>query len=121
MKIRERSDSDERGVSIIETIVSLLILTTVVVGLLTSTGWANRATATSRRDLQWWAALQWKADSLMGVDSATVVAGSDSVNGYSVSWNVYPGTLTKVEVIVAGESILNGDEVSDTLMVYLPQ
>ena len=120
MNLRARMRMDERGVSIVETLIALLILTTAVMALLTAAGWAGRATSTSRRDLQWWAALQWKADSLSGIDSAAVTAGNDVVNGYDVSWEVYPGTLTRVAVFTKGPSILNPrDSVGDTVMVYL--
>lgn len=120
MKKRVHKRSGESGVSIIETLVGLLILTVAVMSLLGASGWAGRATATSRRDLQWWAALEWKADSLSGVDSATVTDGTGVVNGYPISWTVYPGTLTRVEVVVEGASILNAyNIVSDTVTVYL--
>ena len=113
--------SDESGVSMVETIVALMILLTTVTTLVAGTGLANRSFATSRRDLQWWSALQWKADSLMGLDSTAVFDSSDVVNGYPVSWSVFPGSIPRrVEVVVGGgQSIVNGRAVADTVVVYL--
>ena len=111
--------SDERGVSIVETVTGILILTTTVLSLVATTGWANRATVTARRDLQWWSALQWKADSLMAVDSASAGDGTDVVNGYPLSWTVTRGAATRVDIVIRGTSILNDAAIADTLSVYL--
>ena len=114
--------SNERGSTIVEVMIALVVLTTAVTALVASTGFSSRALVSSRRDLQWWAALQWKADSLMAVDSASATDGSDAVNGYPVSWTVQPGVPTRVEVVVGGaQSILNDVDLADTVVVYLRQ
>ena len=110
----------EQGVTIIETLVGLLILTVAVMGLAMTSGWAGRITATSRRDLQWWAALQWKADSLSALDPDSISRGEDVVNGYTVKWRIRRDGVRRVLVWVEGQSILNAyADVGDTLVVYL--
>ena len=114
--------SNERGSTVVEVMIALIVLTTAVTALVASTGFSSRSLVTSRRDLQWWAALQWKADSLMAVDSASAIDGADSVNGYPMSWTVHPGVPTRVDVVVGGaQSILNDAALADTVVVYLRQ
>ena len=91
---------DERGVSLIEVMVGMLMLASGLLALASAAGLALRTTARAGEDVQLWAAVQWTADSLVSMGAGNVVNGSGVVQGRTVSWTV-SGTAVFVFVSVS--------------------
>ncbi len=104
---------DERGLSLIEVMVAMVMLTSALLGLGSAAGLAVRTTVRGRQDLQLWAAVQWKADSLVSL--GIVTNGSDTVHGYPMSWTV---SGKKIELFVDHASLTTGATIRDTLVLY---
>ena len=110
---------DERGVSLIEVMVAMVMLTSAVLGLAAAAGLAVRTTIRGRQDIQLWAAVQWKADSLTSLGWGNVTNGSDTVNGYPVSWTVTGTNLERIDLSVDHASLATGAMIRNTLILYL--
>lgn len=110
---------DERGMSLIETMVAMVILTSALLGLAGAAGLALRNTTRGREDMQLWAAVQWKADSLISVGWGNVTNGSDTVHGYPMSWTVSGTDVERIDLLVDHPSLLTGAVIQDTLIMYL--
>ncbi len=79
---------DERGASLVEIIVGMMMLTTALFSLASAAGLALRTTIRGREDLQTWAVVQRKADSLVARGAGNIASGSDVVQGRVISWVV---------------------------------
>ena len=111
--------NDERGVSLVEVMVAMVMLTSTLLGLGTAAGLAMKTTARGRQDMQLWAAVQWKADSLVSMGWGNVTYGSDTVHGYSMSWTVSGTDPQQIELLVDHASLTTGATIRDTLVLYL--
>ena len=114
----EYSARNERGASLIEVMVGMLLMTLVLLGIGRAMGSAMRATARSGRDLQLWADVQRKADSLTALSAATVVSGSDVVDGRSIGWTVTGSNPVRVD-LTADRQVTNGQTVQYSLVPFL--
>ena len=112
---------DERGVSLVEVLIGMVMLTAAVLGLVGASGLALQTTIRGRRDMQLWAALQWKADSLVSVGWGSVTNGTDTVQGYPMSWTVTGTDLEQIDILVDYPSLMTGAMIRDTLVIYLTQ
>ena len=110
---------DERGVSLIEVMVGMVMLTSTLLGLAGATGLALQTTIRGRQDIQLWAAVQWKADSLVSSGWGNVTNGSDTVHGYPMSWTVSGTDLERIDLLVDYPSQITGAARQDTLILYL--
>ncbi len=113
-KLQGKRALNELGVSLVEVIVGMVILTSAVMSLAGAAGLAMRITARGREDIQLWAAVQWKADSLVSL--GLVTNGSDTVHGYPMSWTV---TGNQIELLVDHGGLTTGVTIRDTLILYL--
>ncbi len=110
---------DERGVSLIEVMVAMVMLTSAVLGLAAAAGLAVRTTIRGRQDIQLWAAVQWKADSLVSLGWGNVTSGSDTFQGYPMSWTVSGANPERIDLLVDHASLTTGAMIRDTLILYL--
>jgi len=110
---------NERGVSLIEVMVAMVMLTSALLGLASAAGLALRTTVRGRQDLQLWAAVQWKADSLVALGWGNVTNGSDTFQGYPMSWTVSGTNLERIDLLVDRASLTTGATIRDTLVLYL--
>ena len=110
---------DERGVSLIEVMVGMVMLTSTLLGLAGAAGLAIQTTNRGRQDIQLWAAVQWKADSLVSLGWGNVTSGSGTVHGYPMSWTVSGTKLERIDLLVDHTSLRTGTTVRDTLILYL--
>ncbi len=120
-RARAEQVRDERGFSLIEVVIGMVILSTALLGLSGAAGLALQTTVRGRQEIQMWAAVQWKADSLISLGWGNVATGSDTVNGYPVAWTV-SGTGTNLEQIdlsVDHASLATGAMIRNTLTLYL--
>lgn len=108
---------DERGFSVLEILVGVIVLSVTLLGL-AAAGWvAARQAYVSQQDLEVWAAVQEQADSLMIVSYANVTTGSAEVQGYPMTWTV-SGTNPKKVVFVVEHTNRSGQPFADTLILY---
>jgi Tfp pilus assembly protein PilV len=106
------------GFSLVEVLVSVVVLTFGVLGL-TSVGTATvRQLGTARGDLHLWAAMQTIGDSLQQSGYSTASAGSRTMDGYSLSWTVDKSTSNLARVTLAGK-LPGRVAVADTVMLFL--
>jgi len=84
----EYSAGNDRGASLIEVMVGMVMMTIVLLSLGHAMAAAIKTTARGAEDMQLWADVQRKADSLTSLTAASVVTGSDVVDGRSISWTV---------------------------------
>jgi hypothetical protein len=98
--------------------VGMLLMTLVLLGIGQAMGSAMRATARGGRDLQLWADVQRKADSLTALSAATVVSGSDVVGCRSISWTVTGSNPVRVD-LTTDRQVTNGQIVQHSLVLFL--
>ncbi|MCH7491257.1 MAG: prepilin-type N-terminal cleavage/methylation domain-containing protein [Gemmatimonadetes bacterium] len=118
-KLQLKRARDERGVSLVEIMVAIVLLGTAVMSLASAAGLAMRTTVRGRQDMQMWAAVQWKADSLVSLGWGNVTNGSDTVHGYPMSWTVSGTNLERIDLLVDHASLTTGATIRDTLLLYL--
>ncbi len=118
-KSQPKRARDERGLSLIEVMVAMTMLTSALLGLASAAGLALRTTIRGRQDMQLWAAVQWKADSLVSLGWGNVTTGSDMVHGYPMTWTVSGTDLKQIELLVDHVSLTTGATIRDTLVLYL--
>ncbi len=80
--------STERGMSLIEVMVGLVIMAVGLMSLMPATFLAMRQTTRAKDDVTYWADVQQVTDSLIAKGWNNVVAGSTSVRGRAISWTV---------------------------------
>ncbi len=79
---------DERGTSMIEVMVTLIILSVVLLAASASSTTATRLLSASRRDTDYWAAMSYQAETLLLEGYDRVTSGSGVVDGHAMSWTV---------------------------------
>lgn len=124
MKKQPKRARDERGVSLVEIMVAMVILTSALLSLASASALALRTTIRGREDLKVWAAVQRKGDSLMAQGAGNIAAGSDVVGGRPISWTVgawTPGgpSPQRIDLIVDRAAMMDLSIVKDTIVLYL--
>lgn len=117
-KLQLKRARDERGVSLVEIMVAMVLLGTAVMSLASAAGLAMRTTVRAREDLQVWAVVQRKADSLMALGAGNITAGSDVVGGRAISWTVSGANPERIDLVV-DRAAMNLAIVKDTVVLYL--
>ncbi len=111
--------SNERGASLIEAMVGMVMMTLILLSLGQAMGLAMRMTVRGREDLRLWADVQQKADSLMTVSAASVVSGSDVVGGRAISWTVSGSNPVRVDLAADRQQVTNMATAQYDLVLYL--
>ncbi len=111
---------NERGISLAEVMVGLVLFMVGMVGLLGSTAAAAGNTIRAKSDLHWWAVVQWKADSLISVGADNVTSGSDDVGDLTLTWEVIPKSAPlRVDLAVYRPPTGKIAAVTDTVVLFL--
>ncbi len=111
--------SNERGASLIEAMVGMVMMTLILLSLGQAMGFAMRMTVRGREDLRLWAVVQQKADSLMTVSVASVVSGSDVVSGRNISWTVTGSNPVRVDLAADRQRVTDMGTSQYDLVLYL--
>jgi type II secretion system protein I len=109
----------ERGMTVIEVMVALLVFT-VAIMTLASTGFvASQALRSARSYMAASTVAQSKLDSLsaIGWHGLATASGAEVVRGYPVTWTVQGTNPKKVTVVV--KRILNTAVYADTFVTYV--
>ncbi len=109
--------ADRRGISLVEILVALTILSGTLLGLAGAAGLASRQLLSGRTDLNAWAASQSQAEDLMSRDFDTISSGSATVHGYPMTWTV-SGTNPKKVLLQMDWTNGRGLVVTDTVVLY---
>ncbi len=113
---------DTRGISLVEVLVALIIFSVVIVGL-SSVGLVSTRTLRAGDSYAGASiAAQSKLDSLRSAGWVALtdgLTGSDTVEGYAVSWSVAGDDPRKVTLVVA-RSVM-GMIYPDTFVTYVAQ
>lgn len=111
---------DERGMTLAEVMVGLVLFMVGMVGLLGATATAAGNTIRAKSDLHWWAVVQWKADSLISVGADNVTSGSDDVGDLTLTWWVAANTTPlRVDLVIDRPSTGKGAAVTDSVVLFL--
>jgi Tfp pilus assembly protein PilV len=110
---------DERGISIVEVMVALLVFTVAILSLASSGFVASQALRSARTHMAASTAAQSKLDSLTALGWAGLagVSGADTVQGYPVDWTVQGTNPRKVIVVV--QRTLPTRSYADTFVTYV--
>ncbi len=108
---------DERGMSLVEVLVGVIILSTALLSLVGAGGIAARHLYLSRTDMHRWAALQEQVELLRELGYDGVTTDSAVVQGYPLSWTV-AGTDPKKVILLLERTNLSAQAVTDTLVLY---
>jgi prepilin-type N-terminal cleavage/methylation domain-containing protein len=100
----ERKRRNRRGLTLIEVIVAMLVLTIGLLGLAAGTGYVLRTTEVARIDTNRATALQSAIESLRSVPFDDVVADTRQVGLYDISWTQISGDTNwrLMQVVVEG-------------------
>ena len=79
---------DERGVSMIELLVLMVILSGALMSLAAAMGYAYTNLGRSNMDMDAYAAQQSQVEALINADYNSVASGSSTIGGYNMSWTV---------------------------------
>ena len=110
--------SDRRGVSLVEILIGVIILTVALLGLAAAGGVAARQVYTGRLDMARWAAVQQQLESLVAEGYDNVQTDSAVVQGYPMRWTV-SGTNPKQIMLIMERENYVGQMVEDTFITYL--
>lgn len=121
MRSQTRGTSRE-GFSLIEVLVAMTLLSVVLLSLAGGATAALAQMGKARQDLAYSADVQQIADSLVSSGWKMVVAGSTTVRGRNISWNVdqINEKSDKVTIVVSRRGQANTNVVyADTVALYL--
>ncbi len=114
---RRLRGGDQRGISAIEIMLAVVLLSTAILGAAAAQASGWRVLLGSRLDAGAWAALHYQVEELVAGGFDRVSSGSRVLNGYPIDWNV-AGIDPKVVLVVARYTSL-GAAVADTVRVVL--
>lgn len=117
------------GLTLIEVIVAMLVLTVGLLGLAGGTGWAVRNAELARIETNRSAAVQSAVEGIRAIPYDQVAAGEEVYGDYSVSWSTTATgqTWKLMEIVVVGPGrVTEGGgavavEVADTVEYRLVQ
>jgi len=107
---------DTAGMTALEVVVSLMILSTVLLGIAATTSTAARSLVSGRVDAENAYAIQYQAEKLMSLDYDSLKTGSGVVMGIACEWSV-TGTDVKTVQLVAKVTNGLGYAVKDTTII----
>ena len=114
--------SGERGFSVVEAIVGIVMLSIGLIGLAKSSALGFSQVTRARQDMQYAAEVQQVMDSLRSRGYGLVASGSVAIRGRAVSWTVTSPTATSQLVTLVAQrwGYQNMTRtVQDTLLLYL--
>ncbi|MGD2154153.1 MAG: hypothetical protein PVG79_12855 [Gemmatimonadales bacterium] len=106
------------GVSLIEVLIGVIILTLALLGLAAAGGVAARQVYMGRVDMARWVAVQQQLETLVAAGYDSVSAGSDTVQGYPMSWTVSGDDPKQITLVLERENH-RGQTVTDTVVTYM--
>lgn len=109
---------DAKGFSMVEVLVALIIFSVAVLGLTSAVIVAGAQLRMSRVDILLWAAVHYQLDNLTAQGYDNVTAGTATVRGYPMTWDVQ-GTDPKKIILVTQVENSRRVAVPDTFITYI--
>ena len=109
----------ERGITLVETLVMIIITSVTLLSLAAAMGYAYRNLGHSRMDMNAYAATQAQLETLVNVHYDSIASGSSSINGYSLSWTV-TGTDPKMLLLDLYYTNRSGYAATERSVLYYP-
>lgn len=106
------------GFSMLEVLLSLMLFSVAVLGLSWAGMTASAQLRASRSDIQVWTAARNQLDELTALGYDSVTAGTDTVGGYPISWDVQGANPKKIILVVQARN-RSGTLVPDTFVTYM--
>jgi Tfp pilus assembly protein PilV len=113
---------NERGVSLVEALVALILMSIGLLSLAQAAALGLRVTARARSDMQYYADEQQVMDSLMSRGWNRVISGSTTIRGRPVTWTVTtlsPKSQRILMTLQRPKYLKPGQMTTDTLIVFL--
>ncbi len=104
--------------SMLEVVVSLMLFSVGALGLSWAGITASAQLRASRSDIQVWATARNQLDELTAQGFDSVTAGTDTVAGYPISWDVQGVNPKKIILVVQAQN-MSGTLVPDTFVTYM--
>lgn len=108
----------ERGFSIVEVVISLVIFAVAMTGLVSMSVLGSELLRVGGDEDDRWSVSQVKLEELVAKDTAALTDGSDTIRGYPLTWTVTKGDPTKI-VLLLGPREGGALSRSDTLVTYV--
>ena len=118
-KHASRATLDNRGISLVEVLVAIIILGGALASIAAAGGHAARQVAVSRRDLHVSAAVQGQMETLRAAGYKGISSDTAVVQGYQMAWTV-SGTEPKKVVLEVRWTNRAGTAVRDTVILNFP-
>lgn len=119
MSVKElKRARDERGFSLVEILISLLIFSVALLGLCAAGSVAARQVYMGRQDMARWSAVQEQIESLMSQGYDGVTSSTATVQGYPMTWTVSGTDPKRIELTLERANYL-GQTVQDTFVTFL--
>lgn len=109
----------ERGVTLVETLVMIIITSVALLSLAASMGYAYRNLGHSRIDMNAYAAAQAQMETLVNVHYDSIAPGSNTMNGYSLTWTV-SGTDPKTLLLDLHYTNRSGYAATERSVLHYP-
>lgn len=120
MKSHTKSSAmNERGMSLVEIMVGIMMMSFVLLGLAGAAALAARQVLHGRVDMRQWATVQSKLDSLVSVGANNVSSGSDVVNGREIYWTVSGTNPRRIDVVAERMNVSARATAADTIVLFL--
>lgn len=107
-----------RGISLLEVLLAVTLLSLVLLGLIAASGVAVRQLQEARTDTHLWSAVQRQLESLVMAGYDSLTADSAVVDGYSMHWTV-TGVDPKKLLFRVESTPPFGAAEEDTVVLYL--
>ena len=106
------------GFSMVEVIIALVIFAIAMTGLVTMSVLGSEQLRVASNEDERWSVTQRKLEELVALDTAALTNGSETLDGYPVSWTVTKGDPTKIVLVVAPRSASTLSR-TDTMVTYV--
>ena len=109
---------EQRGVSLVEAMVGVVILAIVLLGLAAAGGVAARQVDLARADMRYWIAIQAQMETLLHTKYDSLETGSATVQSYPVSWTVTETDPKRIELMIEHANYAR-QTVEDTFVMFV--
>ncbi len=110
--------SDRQGFTLVEIIMSVLIFSIMMGGLMSAGLVASNQLRVGQNDVRIWKAATYQLEKLIAEGYDSISSGSDTVQGYSTVWTV-TGTAPKKILLVIDGKTLSGGIRPDSFVTYM--
>ena len=112
-----RAPSDIRGMSLVEVLIALVILTVGVLALLQQSIVARQQSLTGELKSETAALAQYKFEELMALDFDSISSGSDTLQGHPRTWTVSGSDPKTVTLTIERRGVLQRSVVDSFITI----